>query len=361
MSFIISFGVSTFLCLIIVATQRIHGSTTLDSDMVGTRRFHKVPAPRIGGICVLIGIAAGGAYHGLQADNVLFLFKWAGIAAIPVFLGGFLEDLSKSVTPRDRLLLAFLSAAIAYYELGVGLDRLGWLWFDDHILTYPGISLALTLFMAAGVAHAANIIDGFHGLLIGFSIIALSAFCYIAYIENLDTLVIYISIVIGALLGIFLWNFPTGKIFLGDGGAYLIGFVLAIVALLLVKRSANVSPWFPLAVLIYPVFETIFSIYRKGLLRGLPVTDPDGIHMHMLIYGRVIRHFGSSKVLSRNPKTSLLMWLLSTISILPAVIWWNNTPMLALCVILWSLAYIVLYFKIVRFKLVRTTNATHVC
>ena len=108
--------------------------------------------------------------------------------------------------------------------------------------------------------------------------------------EDLDLLVIYISIVLGGLVGIFFLNFPNGKIFLGDGGAYLIGFILALIALLLVKSSNTVSPWFPFLVLIYPVFETLFSMYRKNVIRNIPMSSPDGAHLHMLVYGRVIRH-----------------------------------------------------------------------
>jgi UDP-N-acetylmuramyl pentapeptide phosphotransferase/UDP-N-acetylglucosamine-1-phosphate transferase len=68
---------------------------------------------------------------------------------------------------------------------------------------------------------------------------------------------------IGAVLGFFLWNFPAGLIFLGDGGAYFLGFYVAEVSILLLVRNPEVSPLFPLLVCIYPVFETLFSIYRR--------------------------------------------------------------------------------------------------
>jgi UDP-N-acetylmuramyl pentapeptide phosphotransferase/UDP-N-acetylglucosamine-1-phosphate transferase len=212
-----------------------------------------VAVPRIGGIAFLVGLACGGMYFGLKDDNILTLAKWAGIAVLPVFLGGFLEDVTKNVTPRDRLLLAFLSAAIAYYELDVGLLRVGWIWFDENVMVFPGISLVLTMLMVGGVSQAANVIDGFHGLLIGIAILALIALSQVAHIAGNDWLALYMSIMIGSLLGVFAFNYPKGKIFLGDGGAYLVGFLLAVFGLLLV-RNEEISPWCPLLVLIFSVY-----------------------------------------------------------------------------------------------------------
>jgi UDP-N-acetylmuramyl pentapeptide phosphotransferase/UDP-N-acetylglucosamine-1-phosphate transferase len=94
---------------------------------------------------------------------------------------------------------------------------------------------------------------------------------------------------IGAVLGFFVWNFPAGLIFLGDGGAYFLGFHAAEVALLLLVRKPQVSLLFPLLVCIYPVTETLFSVYRRRVLRSLPPSMPDGIHLHSLIYRRVTR------------------------------------------------------------------------
>ena len=80
MIFAVAFFVS-FLCgLLIILTKGLHGRVTLDRDISGIRRFHIQPVPRVGGISLLVGLAAGGIYHGLQADNELYLIKWAGVA-----------------------------------------------------------------------------------------------------------------------------------------------------------------------------------------------------------------------------------------------------------------------------------------
>ena len=94
---------------------------------------------------------------------------------------------------------------------------------------------------------------------------------------------------IGAVLGFFVWNFPAGLIFLGDGGAYFIGFVLAELSVLLLAATRGVSPMFPLLLCAYPIFETIFTMYRRSVLRGVATAQPDGIHLHTLIHRRLMR------------------------------------------------------------------------
>ncbi|MFN7130403.1 MAG: glycosyltransferase family 4 protein, partial [Brevundimonas sp.] len=115
------------------------------------------------------------------------------------------------------------------------------------------------------MANAVNIIDGFNGLAAATSMLMFAAFGYVAWALR-DPFIVQVCLaMIGALAGFFVWNYPRGRIFLGDGGAYLVGFVLAEVAVLLVVRHPQVSPWFCFLVCAYPVTETLFSIYRRRL------------------------------------------------------------------------------------------------
>ena len=86
-------------------------------------------------------------------------------------------------------------------------------------------------------------------------------------------------------------NYPRGRIFLGDGGAYLVGLVLAVLSVLLVHRNSGVSPWFPLVLLAYPIWETLFSMYRRKA-RGHSTGRADALHLHSLVYRRVVRWRG---------------------------------------------------------------------
>jgi len=107
-------------------------------------------------------------------------------------------------------------------------------------------------------------------------------------------------------------------------------------------------------VCIYPVFETLFSIYRRRFLRSVPPSMPDGIHLHSLIYRRVIRWAvgtTSARALTmRNSMTSPFLWLLCMLSAVPAVFFWDNTVLLMISLLVFGFSYVVLYWRIVRFK-----------
>jgi UDP-GlcNAc:undecaprenyl-phosphate/decaprenyl-phosphate GlcNAc-1-phosphate transferase len=351
--FFVSFISSLIATLIIIKTERLHHKLSHDHDLIGVQKFHELPVSRIGGLALVVGLIIGGYYFASRNDETMHFMYWAGIAAIPVFVGGLAEDFFKRVSARSRLILAFLSASIAYYELDPGLKVINWEWFDSTILALPGVSLALTLVMVGGVAHATNIIDGFNGLLNGFALLSLFVFGSISYQTGDLTLLSTIIIMAGSLSGLFLFNYPKGLIFTGDGGAYLIGFLLAIISLLILKRNPEVSPWFPLLVMIYPVFETIFSIYRKKFLRGMSPGIPDGIHLHMLIYKRVVPRFGAFARKHPNPSTSPIIWGFSLLSLVPSFFWWKETWVMILGVVVFCVVYVVFYFWIVRFGKIR--------
>ena len=345
---VVSFLSAAGAAWLIVRTNHIHGKFSLDSDMSGTHKFHSVVVPRIGGIAFFIGLVVGSIFHGLQADDQLHLSKWAGVAALPVFLGGLLEDVFKKISPRDRLLLAFLSAAIGFYELDIGLTSINWPAFDEKILSQPGVSLLLTIVMVGGVAHSTNIIDGFHGLLLGISIMSLGAFIWVMTEVGDDLLKTYAGIMLGALLGVFLLNYPKGKIFLGDGGAYLIGFLLAILALLLIKRHPTISPWFPLLVLSYPVVETIFSIIRKKMISKQPAMSPDNLHLHMLVYQFLSKSISQKIWLNQNAATAIIMWIIALTAVVPAIIWWGNTSAILFFFVVFCVLYSCMYAWLFR-------------
>jgi UDP-N-acetylmuramyl pentapeptide phosphotransferase/UDP-N-acetylglucosamine-1-phosphate transferase len=142
-------------------------------------------------------------------------------------------------------------------------------------------------------------------------------------------------------------------LFAGDGGAYIWGVVIAMASISLVQRNADVSPWFPLLLLIYPVWETLFSIYRKTV-RGVSPGVADALHFHQLIYRRIVRSVfhddESRRVLMRNNRTSPYLWGFTLLTVVPAVLFWNNTPLLMAFCGLFVISYVMAYMAIVRFK-----------
>ncbi|MCD0420995.1 glycosyl transferase [Rubrivivax sp. JA1024] len=352
---LLPFVASAVVTLMIVRSAHLHCGRSGDRDFSKPQKVHVVPVPRIGGLGIVLGLGFSVGWWALDGRADL---QTAGLlllaCAAPAFLAGFIQDFTEAVTPRGRLLATALAAVAAFVWLDTGLVRTDIPGLDWMVGFTLG-SLALTVLTVAGIANAINIIDGFNGLASMCVMLMLGAVAYVAFQAG-DLLVGSLALAaIGAVAGFFVWNYPAGLIFLGDGGAYFLGFVLAELSLLLIKRNpGEVSPLFPLLVCIYPVFETLFSMYRRRVLRAMPPSLPDGIHLHSLIYRRLMRWAvgnSSAKALTRrNSMTSPYLWMLCSLSLVPAVTFWGSSGVLALFLAAFGVLYVALYWRIVRFK-----------
>lgn len=350
---IISFIAAFLITMLIIRYQHLHHHFTADHELQGAQKYHVVPVPRVGGLCIAIPLCI---------TSLLILFKYPGfntqywlllLAALPAFFGGLIEDLTKKFGVLSRLGLTMVSALLGFILLDGVLQKVG-IPFLDYVLLWLPFAVLFTCVAVAGMANAINIIDGYNGLASIVSVMIFAALAYVA-LQLEDRLIFIASVsMIGAVLGFFVWNFPRGLIFLGDGGAYLIGFMIGELSVLLVARNVSLSPWFPLLLVIYPVFETIFSVYRKKFIRGKSPGMPDGVHLHMLIYKRLVRWaIGSQEKKEktiRNSMTSPYLWMLCSISIIPALLFWNNPILLQLFIFIFVIVYLWLYWKIVRFS-----------
>jgi UDP-N-acetylmuramyl pentapeptide phosphotransferase/UDP-N-acetylglucosamine-1-phosphate transferase len=140
----------------------------------------------------------------------------------------------------------------------------------------------------AGGSNAINIIDGFNGLS-GSTIIIMAAGLSAIALQHGDTLVASLGVLgIGATIGFLALNYPRGKLFLGDGGAYFVGFWVSEMAVLLLVRNAAVNAWQVLAVCAYPVIEVLFSIYRRKFIQNVSPGAPDALHLHTLVFRRIV-------------------------------------------------------------------------
>jgi UDP-N-acetylmuramyl pentapeptide phosphotransferase/UDP-N-acetylglucosamine-1-phosphate transferase len=351
-SFLISFIVSALFTLLVIRQAWMHGAA-LDSDLDGVQKVHAHAVPRVGGlgIAVAIGVTALWTYWRVPGMGMPMLSMLA--CGLIAFYGGIVEDFTQRVSPLRRLVLTLAAAGLGYFLLGARIERLDWigsLWS----LNYLWISLPLTMFAVAGVANAVNIIDGFNGLASVVTICMLLSLAYVALQVN-DMFVLVVALMVaGATAGFLIWNYPVGLIFLGDGGAYLIGFMLGELAVLLVMRNPQVSTWYAALLLIYPVFETLFSVYRRLFIRGKSPGMPDGIHLHSLIFRRVavwaVGPKDARALTRRNALTSPYLWLLSLMAVIPASLFWQYTGLLMLFCLMFIGSYVWLYARIVRFK-----------
>jgi UDP-N-acetylmuramyl pentapeptide phosphotransferase/UDP-N-acetylglucosamine-1-phosphate transferase len=350
---ILSFLVSLLTTAFLVRSAIRIGRLT-DHDLSGPQKFHKRPVPRVGGIGIMAALVAGLAYLLFKQAIDLRSFALLVACSLPVFVVGIAEDLTKSVSPRRRLMATVVSAALAYWLLEGVVRRTHVPGFETLVQWAP-FAFALTLFIIAGITHAINIIDGFNGLASMCVLMMVLAIAYVAYQVNDSFIFTSALIAAGAIFGFFVWNFPAGLIFLGDGGAYLIGFLLGELGILLVHRNPSVSPICPLLLCAYPVFETVFTMYRRKFVRGVATGLPDGIHLHTLIHRRLVRwtlmnNVERRRLTRRNSATSPYLWILCLTSVIPSVLWWNNTVVLTCFLFGFMAIYVWLYGSIVRFR-----------
>jgi UDP-N-acetylmuramyl pentapeptide phosphotransferase/UDP-N-acetylglucosamine-1-phosphate transferase len=346
-----AFAIS-FLVTLWIVRSAFHTRFSHDHDLSGPQKFHDRPVPRIGGLGIVSGIIAAVGVLLYWHPSDLFAPQLFA-CAMPVFLVGVMEDITKNVSPRRRLFAAAVSAALATWLLDAVIARTD-IPGIDWLVAFPVGAVLLAIFVVAGFANAVNIIDGFNGLASMCVVMMLISISYVAFAVGDTTVALLALAGVGAVLGFFFWNFPGGLVFLGDGGAYFLGFYVGELAILLVHRNPDVSPMFALLVGVYPVFETLFSIYRKKFLRGMSPGVPDGVHLHMLVYKRLMRWAIGRKDVKdrtrRNSMTSIYLWMLCMMSVVPAMVWWNNTHVLAVFIVLFALTYVGLYWSIVRFR-----------
>ncbi|QWE22958.1 glycosyltransferase family 4 protein [Polynucleobacter sp. AP-Jannik-300A-C4] len=350
----VSFLCSLLISLWVLRFSHIHSRFTADSDLSGVQKFHAIAVPRIGGVGIFVGVLLALCVRYFQNSSVDHFGLLLIFSALPAFLIGLLEDVTKRVEVKVRLLACMASAGLAGYLFNAWLGGLQIFGFDSLMLAYPAFSILITCFAVSGVANAFNIIDGYNGLSSMVAVIILSGLAYVAFQVSDFPIMISALAMIGALFGFLVWNYPRGLIFLGDGGAYFIGFWIAELSVLLTSRHPEVSKWFPLLLCFYPIFETLFTIYRRAILRRTHPGMPDASHLHQLIYMRIIRWSTGSDdgvlVTERNSMTSPYLWVLAALSVIPAILFWRYHIVLKAFSGVFAVVYVWIYWSIVRFK-----------
>jgi UDP-N-acetylmuramyl pentapeptide phosphotransferase/UDP-N-acetylglucosamine-1-phosphate transferase len=328
------------------------------------QRFHRGDVPRLGGVAMFAACTLGWIWIALSGQ-----FQWANqlrmdwttaatlwlVTAIPV-VGGIAEDLTQRLRAGLRLLLTLGAGVVAAAVLRLSVQRLGLPVLDGWWGQWPLLGLALAVLAISGLPHAFNLIDGYNGLAGLVAMICCFAIAYVALQLGDRRLAAVVLALAGATAGFLVWNYPRGLLFAGDGGAYLWGVVIAVACVWMVQHYPQVSPWFPVLLLIYPVWETLFSIYRKTA-RGQSPGVADALHIHQLIYRRIVREVfhddEARRMLMRNNRTSPYLWGFTLFTVVPAAIFWSNTPALMFCTLLFVVGYVWAYFSIVRFRVPR--------
>jgi UDP-N-acetylmuramyl pentapeptide phosphotransferase/UDP-N-acetylglucosamine-1-phosphate transferase len=333
------------LALLIVVTKGWHGKLSLDSGH-GIQKHHAAPTPRVGGVAILGGLLVSWF---MAEEGVKQLLGQLLLAGSFAFAFGFIEDLTKRVSVLKRLLATVASGIAACVLTGYSISTVG-VWGADYLLAIGWFSVIFTAFAVGGVANSINIIDGFNGLAAGVVMISMAALAAIAHDVGDMAFAYTCWTIIAVIAGFLLVNFPFGKIFLGDGGAYLLGFLLAFLAVLLPARNPQVSDWASFLACSYPIIETLFSMTRRHF-RDQHVGHPDRLHLHSLVKYRFINKlFVGGDPTLRNSAVSPVVWVFASVPAGLAALLYDDKVSLIVAALGCILAYGLTYRRFAYFR-----------
>ena len=309
------------------------------------QRVHLNEIPRFGGFviyCFLCGLFFFNYIKEPFVSNLL-------ISSAPFIFVSFKEDLFHNTSPKLRLISMLISCLIFFYINPIEFPAIDIPFVGDLIAFYP-VGIIFFTFSIMVVMNGMNLIDGMNGLFSFTALFQLFTIGFLAY-NYKDTEMLYIVQIFSIPLLLFLFfNFPFGKIFAGDLGAYFFGFVNGLLIIYFFGKHPNLLTWLAVLILFYPCAELLFSYYRK-LKNKLSPFHPDNKHLHTLINKRIYKKLKNKTFANSLSTLSLLLfWLLPFLIIINIH---QNTFLIFFCLIIFSYIYIYLY-KLIDKRLRKT-------
>tara|TARA_B100000927_G_scaffold59801_1_gene46412 strand:+ start:4348 stop:5397 length:1050 start_codon:yes stop_codon:yes gene_type:complete len=334
------FPLSLIFCFLLWFLNKSSNLSFLQNVRATPQTYHKKSTSRLGGLAIFFPLLITSFF--LDSSESYEFLKIALLCSIPIFLTGLLDDLQIEIKPSYRIILMLPTPILFYFVLGIRIESVG-IDFFDILLEWQIISALFLVFSIVGIVNAFNIIDGFNGLLLSYCLTILISLI-VGYEESssIDWLTFNVAIFL-SVLAVFFFNFPFGKIFLGDAGAYLLGALIPI-GLIKYTFDNNFSPWFVLAILIYPVSEVIISVVRKVFFRKMSALKPDGLHFHMLVYKKVTKRVGFKRIRLRHFVVTNFIFFFNFPFLLSANYFKQDTLILVLICLWYFVAYLLVYF-----------------
>ena len=278
---LISFATSLFLTPLCRNLALRLGFVDLPDN---SRKIHRIPVPRIGGVAIALSYIA--AYAGVllwrSDDSDLWALLSTARSLIPatvlVFVVGLGDDLF-NLSPLHKLAGELLAAILAISS-GVMIHSIGGFSLN------PWIGAPLTIVWLVGCANAVNLVDGVDGLASGIGLLAAATTVVAALLDGNFPLAIATVPLVGALIGFLRYNFNPASIFLGDSGSLMLGFLLGCFGVIWTEKAATVlGMTAPLIAFAIPLLDTVLAIQRR-ILRRQPICGADRSHIHHRLLAR---------------------------------------------------------------------------
>ncbi|MEM9281786.1 MAG: MraY family glycosyltransferase [Verrucomicrobiota bacterium] len=243
------------------------------------RKNHEQPVSRLGGLPIFLSLLLVGICATIIQPRLFLNTQWGAVILcnVLIFALGFTDDLHP-LGAKVKLLGQILVALLAYF-LGLRIDVLSSP-FGKFEIDLGTISLFVTILWLVALPNIINLIDGMDGLAGGVGMFLCLTLGIVGVVSSQHEVAVAALGIAGALLGFLFFNFPPARIFLGDGGAYLIGFFIGSVSLASSNKGSVAAALLVIFIALgLPILDTTFAILRRAA-RGLPLFRADAEHIH---------------------------------------------------------------------------------
>ena len=289
-----------------------------DNNFKKPQAFHENPTYRLGGLIIFTSLFFVFLY--LFIGKNIFFIEYISFCSL-FFLLGFIDDLKINIAPKFRLLLMilFLLMLIIFNEFK--LERIS-LQYLDHLMKIDIFALFFVCICFLFIINGSNLIDGFNGLLGIHTFFILSILFFVNFTYGNYDLAYFLFNVCLIILIFIKFNFPKAQLFLGDGGAYLLGALISVSTIMTNNLNSSISSFFFCILLFYLFFEVFFSFFRKIFIVHQNPLLPDRQHLHMLLYKFLLKK--NKNKLNSNYKVSIYINSIYLLLIIPGFLFMNN-------------------------------------
>jgi UDP-GlcNAc:undecaprenyl-phosphate GlcNAc-1-phosphate transferase len=284
-----SFIMSLLICMALIPPLRLLAARFHIMDQPGERKVHQHPVPRIGGIAFAVGAFASILWWGPK-NSITLSVLLGGM----ILLGFGVWDDRANLNYRIKLLGQIVAAFAVIIVGGIRFESIPFM-LDAELPLWIGVPV--TVIFLVGVSNAVNLTDGLDGLAGGLSFLSLCGIAYLAYLSNDSTVLLLTIPFLGGLLGFLRYNTYPARIFMGDSGSQLLGFIMGVLAILLTDSSRGpFSPALALLLLGLPFLDTL-GVFAQRLAEGRSPFVGDRTHIHHKLLAVGLSHYEAVTVI----------------------------------------------------------------
>ena len=332
--------ISFAVALVLIMIDKIRAKLGKINLRKTIQTLHTKSISRFGGFAIFISLFIVAWFSNIQEYSFLLITL---LCLSPIFLLGIIDDLEYEINPIYRLAIVFPSVYLLYYFLGIEAYSVD-IWLIDWLFSYQFFSILFICFAISGIVNAFNMIDGINGLVLLYSLSICASVVFSLYAITTLEVTLYFTALFFSILGVFLLNFPLGKIFIGDGGAYFLGAAISV-GLIKVYQINDLSPWYVFLKLIYPITDVGASFLRRMLENQSPLAafQPDDRHLHHILLSR-INKLGIKSHNTKHTLVTILLFCFYTPFLVAANYFALDTGILISLSIIFIVFYFCLYF-----------------